>query len=69
MPPDRRPVQRVLDWLNTAAPSAYSEPYIAARLRMPEQEVSLIIVGLAEDGFVVREYTCVRAAREDDPEL
>ncbi len=69
MPPDRRPTQRVLDLLINAAPSAFAPPVVAKRLKMDEEEARFIIVGLARDGFVVREVACYRAASEHDPEL
>jgi hypothetical protein len=36
---------------------------------MPEPDVNTVLVGLAGDGFAVREVHCYRAADEGDGEL
>ena len=66
MPPDRRPVQRVLDWLIKHSPSACSPKATARALRMREPEVGACMEVLENGRFVVRESWCYRAAGEDD---
>lgn len=67
LPPDRRPVQRVLDWLIKHAPSACSPKATARALRMDENEVGLCMTTLEDGRFVVREHWCFRAVGDEDP--
>lgn len=66
LPPDTQPCQRVLDWLIKHAPSACSPKVASRALRMPEGDVTTVLVGLAENGFAVRETSCYRAALDED---
>lgn len=68
VPPDRQPVQQVLDWLCKLAPSACDAGQAARELRLDEELAGRVLVGLGREGFAVREDgECFRAADEDDP--